>query len=71
MAELQLARGTVRRFVRAANVEELIAAPRAGRPSVLDDYKPYLHERWNAGVTNAGTVYLEIVEQGYRGKRGR
>jgi hypothetical protein len=34
-------------------VEELIAAPRAGRPSVLDDYQPYLHERWNAGVTNA------------------
>jgi transposase len=69
VAELRLARGTVRRFVRASNVEELVAAPRAGRPSVLDNYKPYLHERWNAGVTNASVLYREIVEQGYRGRR--
>ena len=70
VAELRLARGTVRRFVRASNVEELVAAPRAGRPSVLDDYKPYLHERGNAGVTNASVLYREIVEQGYRGSIG-
>jgi transposase len=70
MRELELAKETVRRFYRAETVEELLAKPRAGRPSVLDSYKPYLHERWNAGVTNASMLYREITEQGYRGSRG-
>jgi transposase len=70
MRELELAKQTVRRFYRADSVEELLAKPRAGRPSVLDAYKPYLHERWNAGITNASTLYREITEQGYQGSRG-
>lgn len=68
--ELDLAKETVRRFYRAANVEDLLAKPRAGRPSLLDAYKPYLHERWNAGITNASTLYREITERGYRGSQG-
>lgn len=67
MRALRLAKETVRRFYRAEGVEELLAKPRAGRPSILDEHKPYLHERWNAGVTNASTLYREITEQGYRG----
>jgi transposase len=67
--ELGLAKETVRRFYRAATVEDLLAKPRAGRPSVLDAYKPYLHERWNAGVHTASTLYREIVERGYRGSQ--
>jgi transposase len=35
--------------------------------SILDEHKSNLHERWNAGVTNASTLYREITEQGYRG----
>jgi transposase len=69
MRELDLAKETVRRFYRAENIEELLAKPRAGRPSLLDAYKPYLHERCNAGITNASMLYREISEQGYRGSR--
>ena len=52
MRELRLAPGTARRYYHAASVDELVAGTLAGWPSKLDDYKPYLHQRWNAGCTN-------------------
>lgn len=67
MRELQLARDTVRRFYRAASVDEVLATPRAGRASLLDPYKPYLHERFNNGCHDATALFREITQRGYRG----
>jgi transposase len=65
--ELHLSRGTVRKYAR------VVAAPtpqtRTKRASLLDPYKAYLLERWNAGC-HIGTVLLhEIQKQGYKGSR--
>ncbi|MFV2115310.1 hypothetical protein ACFHW0_23640 [Micromonospora sp. LOL_025] len=40
---LDLARGTVRRFARAGSIDEVLAEPRAGPASILDDHLDYLY----------------------------
>ncbi|WP_308289771.1 transposase [Streptomyces muensis] len=57
--ELGLSRGTVLRFARAADVEQLLVAA-THRPSVIDDYRLYLHHRWMEGCTNAAALTREI-----------
>ena len=70
MRETGLAKETVRRFYRAATLDELLAKTRDGRPSLLDDHKPYLHQRWNEGCTNVRQLHAELKERGYRGGYG-
>jgi transposase len=67
-AELGLARNTVRRFARAADPEELLVHDGTGRrTSILDNYEPYLRERWNAGCTDATALWRELRARGYPG----
>jgi len=70
MRETGLAKETVRRFYRAATAGELLAKVKDGRPSLLDDYKPYLHQRWNEGCTNVRQLHGELRERGYPGSYG-
>ena len=61
-AELGLARNTVRRFARAADSEELLVHDGTGRrASILENYEPYLRERWNAGCTDAAALWRELA----------
>ena len=70
MRQTGLAKETVRRFYRAGSAGELLAKTKDGRPSVLDEYKPYLHQRWNEGCTNVRQLHAELRDQGYRGSYG-
>ncbi|MFD9632209.1 hypothetical protein [Streptomyces violascens] len=62
--ELHLSRGTVLRFTEA-DVEELLIAPH--RPSLIDDYRLYLHQCWLEGCTNASALARRTQQLGYRG----
>jgi transposase len=70
MRQTGLAKETVRRFYRAQTAGELLAKTMDGRPSLLDDYKPYLHQRWNQGCTNVRQLHAELRDRGYRGGYG-
>ena len=64
--ELGLDRRTARRFVRAEHVEDLLVTARS-RASLLDAFKPYLHERFNTGHTDAAALTTQITALGYQG----
>jgi transposase len=68
--ETGLAKETVRRFYYAETIDELLAKVKDGRPSILDEHKPYLHQRWNDGCTNVTLLHAELKERGYKGSYG-
>ncbi|MET7913970.1 ISL3 family transposase [Streptomyces avermitilis] len=65
--QLGLARNTVCRFANAADPDELLVGRWTGRASILDPYKPYLHQRWAEGCTVARRLFEEVRERGYPG----
>jgi transposase len=68
--ETGLAKETVRRFYYAETVDDLLVKVKDGRPSILDEHKPYLHQRWNEGCTNVIQLHAELRERGYKGSYG-
>jgi transposase len=63
---LGLHRETVRRYARAATPAALLV-PATTRPSGLDPFKAYLHQRWDEGATDARRLHAEIRELGFTG----
>ena len=61
-----LDRKTVQRFARAGSIGELLGKA-TSRESKLDDFTPYLRQRWNNGVTDAAALHAELREQGWAG----
>ncbi|MGW3108450.1 hypothetical protein [Streptomyces sp. NPDC001100] len=63
---LRLDRSTVRRFARATSVDELLVKA-TNRSTILDEYKPYPHQRWNEGCYNSTQLHQEIAALGFTG----
>ena len=67
-AHLHLDRQTVARYLQ----HPLGPPPQRHPPrrSILDPYKPYMLERWNAGCLNASQLVRKIMARGYAGSDG-
>lgn len=68
--QLRMGGKTVARYARASTPEALFTGQWQNRPTKLDDYKPYLHQRWTSGFTNVWALWKEITAQGYTGGYG-
>ncbi|MEV7356853.1 ISL3 family transposase [Kitasatospora sp. NPDC091276] len=62
---------TVKALADAETPEDLFQGQWQNRRSVLDDYKPYLDDRWSEGCTNAWKLWEKIVPLGYKGSYQR
>ncbi|WP_443072582.1 ISL3 family transposase [Streptomyces sp. RPT161] len=63
--QLGMTLNTILRFSRATTPEEMFTGQWQSRATRLDDYKPYLDQRWREGCTNAWKLWEEIKEQSY------
>ncbi|GAA4986317.1 hypothetical protein HD597_000153 [Nonomuraea thailandensis] len=64
--DLNLDYYVVRRYARAAGLEELLVVA-THRTTLLDAHKPYLYERFSQGCHKASLLFREIRAQGYQG----
>lgn len=56
---------TVRAYLQAPAFPE--PQPRSRQPSILDPFKPFILERWNAGCHSGTTLLRDVVDLGYQG----
>ncbi|MEF9908683.1 ISL3 family transposase [Streptomyces sp. P5-A9] len=69
--QLHMTHRTVKSLADAARPEDLFRGQwQYNRTSALDEYKPYLDERWDEGCTNAWKLWEEIIPLGYQGSYG-
>ena len=64
---LKVCRQVVRRFLQAEGFPEMAPSRREPRGSILDQYKPYIFQRWQQGCRNSVQLYDEIKARGYSG----
>ncbi|MFJ9968531.1 ISL3 family transposase [Streptomyces avermitilis] len=64
--QLRLDHSTVRRFARAQSLDELLVKA-TNRTSILDEHKPYLHERWREGCHDIPQLHHELRARGFTG----
>jgi transposase len=68
---LGLSESTVRRYWQPAASGDLLATARGRRPSLLDEHKPYLDQRWAGRTASARQLHREITARGYPGSYER
>ncbi|KQV11900.1 MULTISPECIES: hypothetical protein [unclassified Kitasatospora] len=56
--DLRLDYYSVRRYARAGSIDEVLVKV-VNRSTLLDDYKSYLHQRWNEGCRNANQLHRD------------
>ncbi|MFD9595538.1 ISL3 family transposase [Kitasatospora sp. NPDC059973] len=66
--DLDLDYYAVRRYARTADVDELLVKV-TQRRTLLDDYKPYIYQRFTQGCRNASQLHREVRAQGFPGDR--
>jgi transposase len=62
--QLKVSRQVVRRFLRVEEFPEMAPSQREPRGSILDQYKPYIFQRWQQGCRNSVQLYDEIKARG-------
>jgi Transposase and inactivated derivatives len=63
--QLQISRQTVRKFIQTPSFPEFQRVPHT--KSAIDEYRPYLRQRWQEGCRATGQLWKELQERGFTG----